>query len=410
MVKFDNVFRKKHNQIMVPPILLDEMSKGLPESLMYKATDNGECVVMPRDNVPLKIEGLDFVLPKKYKELLNGESHTLELLQQYSYNAQKKIKLKLIDGEFVIINGQKVKPTDLVKFPYKDQYVLSGGAFYMIPSKFSDPYPISVGDGKIEKFLMVQRKPNESIWEAKYESDKNNSLQLSYLINEKTKQLRFNFIINLKHAKSIAEIIDTIKIFYAFREGTGYIFGSPQPSICTSSTGQDNFNLTFWEHVRDVERALNITFKPPRRDITNNEAIKLEELYQMLILQKPIKNIQTLSSFSVTVSKTNNVEESLQHPIYIEFQQTVKERIFSAKVNYFLLNGIFNGKIDSIEPVNNDKKVVLKPCNDSPIYTVKIAFTTENALQKYLDAHVGMHVPEMEKAKTVLEILSDKAF
>jgi len=278
----------------------------------------------------------------------------------------------------------------------------------MLPNKFASPFEISVGDGKIEKKLLVHRVPYESLEEIKYESENNACLKITYYLNTQAKNIRFSFTLNTKRANNVQDLIECITVFYAFRCGKGFIFGKKHSSEPFPDADKDTFNLRFWKHVKELENIFNITFAIKNKKITNEISWKLEELYQMIIAKNIIRERKTLSKLFVNVDFNDNLQAGLNNQIYLEYIEPQTEKILGKKLNFLLLKGIFNAKIDQIKEEINGKKVALVPFDEKQIYVSKLAFLKEEDLINYQNIDRNEYIPTFEKAKTLIEILEDE--
>lgn len=408
MADFDNLFRKKTDTTSyVPKIVLDKLNQGLPVGLEYKILDDGNLILTPNGISPITVSGIEFICPKQYLDLLGDQPHSLELLQFYSDNTQTPIQIIPTNGSDIIVNGVTISKESFIKNPFASCKI-KNGMMYMLPTKFSKPFEITVGDGNIEKILKAHRSIHNSIKETKYETEDNECLKMTYYLNNETRSIRFFFTLNTKKARTVDELIDSIKIFYAFRKGKGFIFGKEQSSSPVSDSDTDTFNLKFWQHVKALEKVFNIKFSIKNKKISNETSWKLEELYQMVVLKNIIRERKTLSKLFVNVGADDQLEEGLNKQIYLEFAEPTKEKLLGIELNFFLLKGLFNAKIDQIKEEINGKKVSLVPFDDKQIYITKLAFISEEDVIKYQSVDKNTYIPHFEKAKTLMEIIADE--
>ncbi len=408
MANFDNLFRKQNETTEhVPKIVLEKLNQGLPKGLEYRILDKENLILTPNGSSEITFSGIQFVLPEKYIKLLGNRQHSLDLLEFYSTNTQTSIQIKPANGNQILVNGTSISLEDFIKNPF-GPCTIQNGAFYMLPYKFAPPFEISVGDGIVEKMVLVQRVPYDSLDEIKYETVGNECLKVTYYLNTKAKSLRFSFTLNTRHAKSVQDLLDCINIFYAFRRGQGFIFGRKHSCKPFPDADQDTFNLRFWKHVKELENIFNISFSIRNKKITNEISWKLEELYQMLIEKNIIRERKTLSKLFVNVDINDNLEAGLNNQICLEYVELQTEKILGKKLEYLLLKGIFNAKIDQIKDELNGKKVSLVPFNENQIYVSKLAFLKEVDLVNYQNIDRNEYIPAFEKAKTLIEILAEE--
>ena len=128
----------------------------------------------------------------------------------------------------------------------------------------------------------------------------------------------------------------------------------------------------------------------------------------MLIEKNIIRERKTLSKLFVNVDINDNLEAGLNNQICLEYVELQTEKILGKKLEYLLLKGIFNAKIDQIKDELNGKKVSLVPFNENQIYVSKLAFLKEVDLVNYQNIDRNEYIPAFEKAKTLIEILAEE--
>ena len=115
-----------------------------------------------------------------------------------------------------------------------------------------------------------------------------------------------------------------------------------------------------------------------------------------------------ISKLFVNVGADDQLEEGLNKQIYLEFAEPTKEKLLGIELNFFLLKGLFNAKIDQIKEEINGKKVSLVPFDEKQIYITKLAFISEEDVIKYQSVDKNTYIPHFEKAKTLMEIIADE--
>lgn len=410
MSDFDEVFLKKNDEIdtvePIPQIILQYLNKDMPKGLEYKDIGDGRAVIYPTDSVD--VSGIKFVVPAKLKKIIKYENRKLsfQLVQDYSYNAQIKIKLELLDGENILLNHEKIRTIDMVKSIYRPELQIKEGNFYAIPQPFGDPFLVPIGYEGYEKQVLVKRVPNpDSIYIAKFQSVNKECLHIIYYVDQEKHNLKLTLNIDIKRAKTVQEIIESIKIFYAFIHKKGMLCKQPSGYENIYYNG-DKFNLAIWEHAKAIEDKLNISFCIPSKGIKNDELERIEELYQLLVLGVPLRDKQNYATFSVNLSKKNDMDIKRGTELFLTFTQEVKEKVLSAKIHYYTVNGVYNAEMNNIEAVTTGYKVTLTPVKNKKMYIAKKAFIAEELIDD--EKIKSQLMNEIRLAKNIYEIIQEQ--
>src|SRR5699024_3425539 len=104
-------------------------------NLQYDSDENGHCVIISK-NGEYKLSGFIFEVTPDIKNIL-GDNPSIEDIQEYYYNSQKKMPIKLFEDGYVYLNGEKIEIGKLDFDPFKEvQYV--SGSIYVYPPKMNE--------------------------------------------------------------------------------------------------------------------------------------------------------------------------------------------------------------------------------------------------------------------------------
>lgn len=386
-VDFNRVFKSKPQaQLSAPSALIDYMNRSLPEGVKYIVDENGDCVISST-NESYTIGGFTFRPSDEQKNIL-GKSYTSEDVLNYFYNVQKPIPMTLIKEGYILLNGQEF-PIDKMAFNPLAPIKYVTGTFYMYPHKFPDPFSVNVGCNKYERSLLVSRVPHNSVSIAAFESSKEEPLYIQYFVDSKKQSLTMNISYNLERAKSIRDIVESTSIYNAFIDGNGTFLGHQlDAELSTKDIKKfDSNSILFWEKVLKIEDYLDISFIPPKDDVDFDTMCLVEQLYQNLINKTPTRDKQIINSIDGNWnfdSTRNDINESIGHPIFFEFEATSRIELFGVNRELPSLIGVFNATLQ--EYISKGKKqqlVLADESEEKKRYTSIMCFKTHEELKAY---------------------------
>lgn len=386
-VDFDRVFGKKpQSQMKVPEALAQFLSEQLPVGLKYTADEDGSCRIASAEGKPITIGGF-ICEPTDQQRRVLGETYTTQDVLDYSYNAQQQIRLSLKRDGYILLNGEEFPVEKLLYRPYNPLKLVSG-SFYMFPAAFPEPFLLTIGNGKYERTLRIRRVSNESISVAAFESEKENTLYMSYYVDEKQNRMTMNLSLKLTCAHTVRDIVEAASIYNSSLDGKAFIGGRPFESKPegTDAQGFDQSSLEFWERVLRIEDELGVSFTPPHRDVKFDEMCVAEQLYQNLIRGLPIRDTMRIDSIdgSWTPANEKNIRKSIGHPMLFEFTALRGVELFGVELELPCLMRIFNASLAGLEEEGSTQKIILGDQNcDTPRYTSFLCFKDEAHKRKY---------------------------
>ena len=410
-VDFNRVFSgKPQTELKIPDALVKHLSSNLPKGVKYKSTRNGNVEIVS-EGESVNIGGLIFVPTEEHLKIL-GKKYSLDDILNYSYNAQKRIPLKLKKEGYILLNGEEF-PIDRIKYnPYCPVSVVAG-EFFMYPPPFPKEFPLIIGNEKYTKQMLFKRIPNESVNIAAFESEKEQPLKVRYYVDEKKHTISFNISFNLSYVKTIRDIVEATSIYNAFVDGKGIFCGQPLVTDIDSSKFKkyDTDSIAFWEKVLVIEKELGVSFEPPQDDVDFYTIRTIEMLYQNLINNTPIKEISKIESLDGewNMHEDNPVNDSVGKPLYFEFQATSHISLFGVEKDLPSVIGIFDSVISNYSVKGKKYKLLLENLSDERhMYTSTIRFASEEKMLNYLDGNHDDRITALHNAKTVEEHLKEQ--
>lgn len=196
--------------------------------------------------------------------------------------------------------------------------------------------------------------------------------------------------VSLENATSAKELAEALMIYNAFINGKGKFANTVinTPLERSNQSASDDLALSFWKKVMKLEDKLNTTFVPKRSDLDIKEICKIEELYQNIINQTPIKHNRKVNSITSEweFSKETIVNDSLNKPIYLEYNEASSFELFGQSVSLRCIVGVFNAVFCNYEKDTESNKCIVFLDNESDekkMYTSELCFISEEELLKY---------------------------
>lgn len=407
-VDFNKVFSKDTPaNVTIPNALVEYLNKSLPEGVKYTATPNGECEIIGDGAEGYTLGGFLFKPDKETMKIL-GEKFTQIDVMNYSYNAQKPIELKLAKEGFVILNGkefpvEKLKYNPMIPFKYKE------GSFFAVPSKFPPAFDLVVGDGKYQKVFKVSRVPNESLTESAFESDENEAIIIKYFLDSKDHKFSMNISLKLKNAKTIRDVVESVRLYNSFIDGRAEISGIKLNPIKEAAAKRfDENSALFWEKLLQIEEELDVCFDPPQDDVDYETMCDVEQIYQNIVLKTPIRSREVINSidgdWEIDKSEIENVKN---RQLYFEFQSDFEISLFGVQKIVPAFVGVFNALVSNYS-VNKKGKKKITLCDvdeNHKRYVSVLAFKDEKEYDSFIKKPHDEIMRELADSKLASEYL-----
>lgn len=407
-VDFDKTFGDiDETTLKIPNGLLRKLNRDLPEGFHYEYKDDGLCHIASDDD-KITFSGFEVILTDEQKALI-GDNPNMENVLKYFYNAQKEIPLSLLKPGIIIMNDEEVPVEKIMHHPFKslkfDSFNLTA-----LPPKFVDPFPLTISGNGCSMKMMINRVPNESVYESKFESINEAPIKIKYSINDKEKLFSISIITNLNLSKSSREIYDSMSIYNAFISGKGKLenITIPMESAPQANKQYSKKSLAFWKKAAEIENKLDIRFVVSDFEITRDIAYDIEHLYQNLIKGKPVRDDYKIDNLETewTIESENRVKEAIGQQLVFQFNGIQSYELFGVKIELPCLTCAFNFIIKGYEKIN--KKISLSLVNKSDeevAFSSTLCFFNEEDRKSYLKKDFNDIAKEFEKAKRVSELL-----
>lgn len=394
-VDFEKIFSKSQTATCVPPSMVEYLNESLPKDLgmKYEAQDDGTCVLVD-DGQKVQFGGIEFS-PTSEQLAVLGDRYSYQDILQYAYNAQESIQMVPQKEGVIIVNGQEVSVDMLYRHPYVP-IKQKKCSIYMLPPKFPPPAIMKVSSAEYEQNMLVHRVPNKSLHIMKFESEGNRPLFITFLVDGKKNTMSLTISLNLKHVKTIRDIVESVDIFNAFMDGKGYLQNQPFTVKDAAAPAKrfDEDSAMFWKKVLWIEDYLGQSFVPPENDVDYNTMCEVERLYLSLKQKQPARERQKLNSVSSKwdMEKDKTVNDSKGKDIFFMFSTDLCFDIFGAKFNLPAIVGICKATLADYKEKDGRGTIYFGDADDKePRYTSTICFKDEAGRQEFMAEYEGKH-------------------
>lgn len=425
-VNFRQTFERGSDGVRtgLPSAVIEELSKSLPKDVRYYPADNGMLCIGPEQGAEMHLGGFAPKITKDMRKVLGGSPSPSDVFG-YSYNAQKPIKLELIDPGFVTVNGEKIALDDAVKI-LGDDFKLEAESFVAYPEAFPPPFSIEVStsDGSSALALTVRRVPNESVDVAKYESDSREPFVMEYSVlepgdaAESGVQVSYNFSVHPERCATLSDVVDVLNVFESFSRGSGKIANIPLEQAGAKEMDVDyDFGALPWlKKAREIESALGIMFDPKAISLTPDSICAIAELYAGLIKRSPTRTPQSHARVNVDEDAARSIEERMAESpsglMALAYSSTLSYNLFGQEIVVQSFCGLFNLAISEVRKTENGMREIglAERSGGAKGYISRLLFKSEGELDEFLDrASMGDIVKQLQEASLPLDPDNDEA-
>lgn len=424
LVNFRQSFKEDNDmRTGLPHAVIEELSRELPRNTRYYLADD-MLLMGPELGTEMQIGGFLPEVTDDMRKVL-GKNPSSEEVLRYSYNAQRPVKLKLKDPDYIKVNGEKVALDKIIK-DLKSYFKFEKGSFVMYPEAFPQPFQITVStfDGSSSLELSVSRIPSESASVAKYESDPEGAFVMKYSIFESDKaggrgaQVSYSFSVHPDRCETLSDAVDVMKIFKALSNGDGKISGiSLRQADVNDIDVNCNFDILPWlEKALEVESAFHLSFKPKDVAITNDSIQAITELYEGLVRQCPTRMPVDHAEINVEGDAVQAIDKMATERsaglIALTYSRTRSFNLFGHIIEVQSYCGLFGLSVSKIaDPVGGMHRVELaESSEDSRGYVSQLLFKDEKALEEFLE-RVSMDdiMKQLQEADWLSDLIDDVA-
>lgn len=385
-VDFDKTFNSKpQTDAELPDAFVSYLSQGLPKGLKYISNGSEVCIAISEGD-SMNIGGFIYEPTAEVKAVL-GDTFTQADVAAYYYNMQQPIPVRLKEEGHILLNGELFPIDQMAYNPYHPIKYVSG-SFRVFPHPFPPPFTLKIGNNKYERELTMSRVPHPSVNIVAYESKGDEALCLKCYLNETTGKMSLNLTFNLTRARKIRDIVESTAIYNSYLDGDAMFAGHKLEvaSLDPSAQKFDPNSIMFWEKVLKIEEILEVEFVPPKEDIDYETMYLVEQLYQNLAHQTPIRKNQKIGSVDSewTTEKETLAQEMKGKGIYFEFEAIVDIELFDVELSLPALVGIFNAIVSGATREGDKYKICLEDeSEDKPRYISELCFKSDREMAEY---------------------------
>ena len=250
---------------------------------------------------------------------------------------------------------------------------------------------VKIQSDNLEKTAQVKenKKNNYQIYDEKF-------FNFKFIIDEKKMEIKYSFNIDSNFAKSVEDVLIVHKIYKAFLikkikiNGIDIFkefFKFDEDQI--EDVKNLDLTISFWEKIRDIEKALGIKLKPSKI-IKQYDAEAIEKVYRCFVEHKPYKeNINSVDSLKATIQDCSDLEKAKDAGnLFFTMFQEESFNLCGKKLKFYCAIGLFNMQLVSYEKLNKvaDGEIVslkVKPFNDDKISISTMLFLDANKAESY---------------------------
>ncbi|MCD8107272.1 MAG: abortive infection system toxin AbiGii family protein [Oscillospiraceae bacterium] len=408
LLDFDKIFGEPELQDTIPEGYINYLNRSAPPDTHYERMGKDSCVLVGDDGKKVTLGGFVFEPTEKQKRAL-GENFSEEDFKYYLYNSQTQYKFSLAESGQVIINGEK-RPINQLSIYMNKSIDYSESYIFIIPSPMDMSFDMCVSVDTVKQSLHMVRKPNDSVSEALFESDDSDALKLSMRANLRDTSRKVKYTVKIGHPKTVSETIETIKLYNAFATGNACIDGRKLNGVNKTSEGRifSESEILFWNKVRSIEERLDVHFVPPVADVSMEEAVTVERLYQSLIKINPTKTGKRIDSLTGKgVHEIMEIsEKSVGQPIFMEITRVEECDLFGEHLELLGLVSICNAVLSGYTAEGDSITVKFADKSESEkLFTTILLFNREEELIKYRNGDAVERIQQAHNAKEPIEYL-----
>jgi hypothetical protein len=361
---FESAFLKK-NEIdkSIPAEIVEALSEKLPGGFKYTALSCEACGIIPTTpqfNLEMKIDVPEDLL-KDFKPLNTQE------LMEFIYRTQRELKVIPDEEGCISVNNTKLKIEDMIRFPFDDETMV-GAELSICPEPFQPPFYVPIEGGAVRNNILIQRQPYADMHKSFFKNVDDSVLEITYILDEVKKSIKFTFRINIEKSKNAKKILDGLKLYQSCLKGEVKFAGIDFSQLASEDKAIEK-TIEFWDRIHQLEKKLNVEFLlefPIKMDAT----IWVEKLYRSFIEEKPYKKYTKIDKITIGETEEFKKEEIIGNkPLTLHFAYDSEIELWGVKLNLFDSVGIFDFKVSKIVHNNtNEYELLLEPTTDKGIY------------------------------------------
>ena len=170
----------------------------------------------------------------------------------------------------------------------------------------------------------------------------------------------------------------------------------------------DEDSLLFWEKLLKIEELLNIQFTPQKEDIDFDTICIVEEMYQNLINNLPIRSDAHIESVDGdwNMVDDNRIISNIGETVFFEFEATTHIELFDCSFDLPCFVAIINAKVENFEKKGSKYTLYLADeSSEKKMFLSKLRFKTEEELKKFRDNEHDKIITMLHEAKRAYEYI-----
>lgn len=317
---FYKAFSKSQKSRVLPPQVVQELDKTLPEGFHYVLNEETQRLIAAPINEN-EIPPLSTVIDPVKCGI--PESLRPDQWMDYLYRTQKPIQIET----FIQQGDKKYTAFSLYMDPIRDPESEEQFLQIMMPNEFPEAKPLvfELPNGMSEA-IMIRRVPFEDMTHMKFGNVSFPALTIEWvvpddpeLVKSKKEPARISVSAFPSKALSVKDAVFALQAFRAFKDGSLRVEGRKIGKVLDKSPGTDNEqvdkDILFWESALELEKMLHVQFQPGA-DFPEKDRIFFSELLACLRDGKELTYKSPFSKFHIGIDKKSNEIpiESLEGP------------------------------------------------------------------------------------------------
>lgn len=264
---FYKAFSKSQKSRVLPPQVVQELDKTLPEGFHYVLNEETQRLIAAPINEN-EIPPLSTVIdPVKCGK---PESLRPDQWMDYLYRTQKPIQIET----FIQQGNKKYTAFSLYMDPIRDPESEEQFLQIMMPNEFPEAKPLvfELPNGMSEA-IMIRHVPFEDMTHMKFGNVSFPALTIEWvvpddpeLVNSKKEPARISVSAFPSKASSVKDAVFALQAFRAFKDGSLRVEGRKIGKVLDKSPGTDNEqvdkDILFWESALELEKMRHVQFQP----------------------------------------------------------------------------------------------------------------------------------------------------
>ena len=382
---FKQVFKEKpKTYAKIPRGILESLAVDMPEGFSYTDIGDGFCIL----NIPQgsKLQG-KLKVPGASADNL-AKCKTFKDLMDYAMNIQKPICIESDDEGLFLIDGVKISAKQFVQCPLKDIELMEGSLRWF-PEPLTQQFDLVMTlKGESESVRLV-RVVYDSVEWIKFEGDYKAGLLISILAKIDIPEIKINVTTDFKCAKSVENVLKSMRWYNGFALGEVEIFGSKiKGNEDNKIVPYPEEVLCYWEQLHELEKIFEVSFNTAL-PVYGKDAIKAAELYRSIIEKRPFRTEESITKLNGNgdYETTDEIDDLEGKELYFRFLKKEKTEIMGVILEYVAVKYVFGTKVKKIffDEKTKDYEVILEQARDELApYTATRYFIDENNLEEFL--------------------------